>query len=160
LSLWQELEGLQKKKAELDGVFHSFAEQVKTVEERMKAIDGGLGIQEERMRKLEVQLKDKHEALSKLESKVEELEKILKRSLGEPVTEEEQPIGMTLQAATNGSQQQTEEPEEQPIGMTLQAATNGSQQQTEEPEEKTKKIAEIRELLEKQNKEKKRKHWL
>ena len=124
MSLWQELESLQKKKAELDSQFHSFVEQVKTFEGSLKVIDGGLGIQEERVHKLEVQLKDKHEAVNKLESRVAELEKTLKKPMKEPSKEElvkeeteKQPIEVTVQgsrwfstvgAVANGSQQQTE----------------------------------------------------
>jgi hypothetical protein len=88
LSLWQELEGLQKKKAEFEGQFNSFGEKAKTMEERMKVIQEGLGLQEERVRKLEVQLKDKHDAMNKLESKIAGLEKILKKPVKEPAKEE------------------------------------------------------------------------
>jgi len=87
-SLWQDLEGLQKKREKLEGQLRSFVEQSKTLEESMKVIEGGLGIQEERVRKLEVQLKEKHEAISTLESRLLGLEKILKRPLKEPVEEE------------------------------------------------------------------------
>ena len=137
MSLWQELEELQRKKAEVQGQIHSFGEQVSALEERMKTIEGGLGIQEERMHTLETLLKDKHEAISKLESKATGLEKILKKPAKEEPIKEESIVEASAK----------EETAEQPMEVTVQAATGGSQRQTEEPQEK-------------QKGEKKRKRWL
>jgi uncharacterized coiled-coil protein SlyX len=144
MSLWQDLEGLQRKKTELDSQFHSFVEQVKTLEERMKVVDVGLGIQEDRLHKLEGQLKDKHEAMSKLESRVTGLEKTLKRPMKEPVKEE--PLKETATVEIPAKEEPVkEEPEKQPVLVTVEAATSGSQQQQTE---------------EKQREEKKRKNWI
>jgi uncharacterized coiled-coil protein SlyX len=98
--LWQELEVLQKKKLELDGQILSLGEKEKTLEERMKVIEEGLGLQEERVQKLEVQLKDKHEAMSKLDSRIAGLEKILKKPAKEPVKEpvKEEPVKVLVTA--------------------------------------------------------------
>jgi hypothetical protein len=88
LSLWQELEVLQKKKSELDGQLLSLGKKEKTLEERMKIVEEGLGLQEMRAHKLEVQLKDKHEEIGNLESRIAGMEKILKKPVKEPVEEE------------------------------------------------------------------------
>lgn len=89
MSLWQQLEGLKKKKADLEGELLSLEQKEKTLEERTKILVEGLAIQEERMRKFEVQLKDKHEAVNMLESKMMELEKTLKKPVKESVREPE-----------------------------------------------------------------------
>ncbi len=65
MSLWQEIEGLQKRKAELDSQFQS-------IEVHLKALEARLKIMEE-------QLKDRNEAINNLESQIAELEKTMKK---------------------------------------------------------------------------------
>ena len=113
LSLWQELEVLQKKKSELDGQLLSLGKKEKTLEERMKIVEEGLGLQEMRAHKLEVQLKDKHEEIGNLESRIAGMEKILKNPVKEPV--EQEPIEQEpVKEPTR------EELEKQPTEMTVQ----------------------------------------
>ncbi len=88
MSLWQELESLQKKKAELEGQLHSFETHIKGLEERMRVIEEGFGLQEEHGRKLDVQLKERNESMNKLDNRLAGLEKILKKPAKEPVKEE------------------------------------------------------------------------
>jgi len=133
LSLWQDIEGLQKKKKELDGQLHSIDEKQKILEEKMKAIEKGIGIQEERTNKLDAQLNEKQETLGKLESKIAEMELILKNPRKELVEEEpvkEEPL----------EEPAVEEPENQLMEVTVEASAGDSQeQQTVETREKPRK---------------------
>ena len=92
LSLWQELESLQKKRTELDDQLLSVVEKEQNFLERMTIIIEGIEIQGEHMRELELQLKDKYEAVSRLESRIVELEKTLKKP-------EKELMEMTVQTA-------------------------------------------------------------
>jgi len=72
LSLWQDIENLQKKKAELEDQLISF-------EERSKILEQQLRNQAERMQKLAEQLKILNDAMDKLESAAIELDRRIKR---------------------------------------------------------------------------------
>jgi len=102
LSLWQELESLQRKKAELDDQLLPVVEKEQNSLEMIVIIMEGMEIQEEHMRELEVQLNDKHEAVSKLESRIAELERTLKKPVKEPAREEpeKQLIEVTVPAVS------------------------------------------------------------
>lgn len=75
LSLWHEIEDLQKKKAELEFQLHSVEEKEKTLEERARLLEEKLAIQQ-----LEEKLKIKAESVEKLESRINELEQKLNSS--------------------------------------------------------------------------------
>jgi len=77
LSLWHELENLQKKKADLE-------DQLISLEERSKILEQKLKDQEERVHVLIDQLKSKTQVVEKLESTIIELEKKLKKPEREP----------------------------------------------------------------------------
>jgi hypothetical protein len=105
---WQEIEGLQKKQAELDV---SAVEKEHNSLERMATVMEGVKIQEEHIRKLEAQineLNEKNEAVSKLECRIAELENTLKKQVKEPAKEEPE-------------KQPREEPEKQPVEVTVLA---------------------------------------
>lgn len=147
LSLWQDLETLQKRRTELEAQLNSSSDRAKTLEETLKAVEAELGVQEERVRRLEEQLKDRHEAMNKLESRIVGLEKILKKPNEEPVKEttKEEPVieepTMEETASEELSNDQFKvEPEEQPVEATVETAAGGSAQpQTEEIEQKESK---------------------
>ena len=73
MSLWHEIEDLQKKKAELEFQLHSIEEKEKTLAERARMLEEKLAIHE-----LEEHLKIKNETVEKLESRVRDLERRLK----------------------------------------------------------------------------------
>jgi chromosome segregation ATPase len=75
LTLWHEIEDLQKKKAELEFQLRSIEEKEKTLEERARLLEEKLAIQQ-----LEEKLKTKTEAVEKLETKINELEQKLSPS--------------------------------------------------------------------------------
>ena len=128
MSLWQELESLQRKKAELDDQLLPVVEKEQNSLEMIVIIMEGMEIQEEHMRELEVQLNDKHEAVSKLESKIVELEKTLKKPVKEPVEQEpvmQEPIEQELVKEPT-----MEELEKQPMEMTVQTAALAPQRLT------------------------------
>ena len=104
MSLWQELESLQKKKAELDDQLLSVAEKEQYFLGKLTNIVEKIKNQKEHIRELEIQLNDKYDAVSKLESRIAELEKSLKRPVKEPAMEEseKQPIEMTIPAVSHG----------------------------------------------------------
>lgn len=70
LSVWHELEDLQKKRAELEFQLHSLEEKERTLEEKARIMQEKLAIQE-----LGEHLKIKHDAVEQLETKIMELEK-------------------------------------------------------------------------------------
>ena len=72
MSLWQDIENLKKKKAELE-------DQLVSLEERSKILEQQLKNQAERMQTLAGQLKILNEAMDKLESTVIEIDKKIKR---------------------------------------------------------------------------------
>jgi len=102
LNLWQELEDLQRKKAELDYQLLPVVEKEQNSLEMIVIIMEGMEILEEHIRELEVQLNDKHEAVSRLESRIAELERILKEPVKEPAREEpeKQLIEVTVPAVS------------------------------------------------------------
>ncbi len=138
MSLWQDIEVLQKTKAQLEEQYNSLNDKAKnlaqTLEQAMKLVEQTLGTQEERVNKLENQLKDKDEVISKLEARIAGLEQMLKRP-GKEETVTEEPI-----------KEVTVEEPEQPTEMTVQTVADGIEQQTEEVQ------------IERQ--EKKRKRWM
>jgi predicted RNase H-like nuclease (RuvC/YqgF family) len=75
LTLWNEIEDLQKKKAELEFQLHSIEEKEKTLEEKARLLEEKLAIQQ-----LEQKLKIKTETVEKLESRINELEQNLNPS--------------------------------------------------------------------------------
>jgi chromosome segregation ATPase len=77
LSLWSDVENLQKKKAELE-------DQLVSLEERSKILEQQLKNHEERMQMLTEQFKVLNEAMEKLESAVIDLVKKLKKPEKEP----------------------------------------------------------------------------
>jgi len=88
LSMWHELEDIEKKKAELEFQLCSMAEKERTLEERAKILEERLVIQE-----LEEHLKVKHEVVERLEFKIRDLEKRLEgpiKELETSITTEEQ----------------------------------------------------------------------
>jgi predicted RNase H-like nuclease (RuvC/YqgF family) len=96
LTLWHEIEDLQKKKAELEFQLHSIEEKEKTLEERARLLEEKLAIQQ-----LEEKLKTKTEVVEKLETKVNELEQRLSPSLNTMVAEESE-IQTETQQNNNG----------------------------------------------------------
>lgn len=123
MSLWQEFDLLQKKKAELDNQLLSVSEKEKVLENRLKIIEAHA--QEEmveNIHKLEAQLKEKYEAIGNLESKITQIEKILKKPVKELIDKEpvkEEPL----------KEPAKEKQEKQPVEVTTQAAANDSQPQ-------------------------------
>jgi hypothetical protein len=114
LSLWQNLEGLQKKKAELENQLLAIGEKERAVIQVLRTIDEDLGIKEERAHKLEVQLKERQEAIVNLESRIAGMELILKNPLKEQVNTElvkEEPLEESAEEETDG---------EQPVEVTVQ----------------------------------------
>jgi len=77
LSLWHDIENLQKKKAELE-------DQLVSLEERSKILEQQLKNQAERMQTLAEQLKILNDAMDKLESTAIELDKKLRRPEKQP----------------------------------------------------------------------------
>jgi|GEM_PF-1499027 predicted RNase H-like nuclease (RuvC/YqgF family) len=75
LTLWHEIEDLQKKKAELEFQLRSLEEKEKTLEERARLLEEKLAIKE-----LEQKLRIKTESIEKLESRIGELEQRLNLS--------------------------------------------------------------------------------
>jgi len=127
LSLWQDLENLQKKKVELENQLLSIGEKERTVLQILRTIDEELGIKEERAQKLEVQLKERQEAIVNLESRIAGLENILKNPLKEQVRTElvkEEPLEESVEEETDV---------DQPVEVTVQT-TDGDNicQQIEE----------------------------
>jgi len=90
LSLWQELDGLQKKKAELDGQLASISDREKAIEERLRTVEDEVKNKEDRVHTLEVQLKERDETVSDLESRIADMENMLKKPqpVKEPVDKE------------------------------------------------------------------------
>ena len=72
MSLWQDIENLQKKKAELEDQLIAFEERAKILEQQLRN-------QAERMQTLAGQLKILNEAMDKLESAAVELDRKIKR---------------------------------------------------------------------------------
>ena len=72
LTLWHEIEDLQKKKAELEFQLRSLEEKEKTLEERARLLEEKLAIKE-----LEQKLRIKTESIEKLEFRISELEQRL-----------------------------------------------------------------------------------
>jgi len=73
LSIWNELQDLRKKKAELEFQVHSLEEKERTLLERTQLMDEQLQIQQ-----LEDRLKTKHDTVEQLEIKIEEMERRIK----------------------------------------------------------------------------------
>lgn len=69
LTLWHEIEDLQKKKAELEFQLHSLEEKEKILEERARLLEEKLAIKE-----LEQKVRIKTESIEKLESRISDLE--------------------------------------------------------------------------------------
>lgn len=132
MSLWHDIEALQKTKTELEAQLNSLNDKAKnlaqSLEQAMKLVDQTLGTQEERVHKLETQLKEKDEAVDKLESKIAGLIQMLKR----PAMEE------TLREEPIKQDTVTEETVEQPIETPVQTVDSGDQTQIEETEERRK----------------------
>jgi len=88
LSLWQDIENLQKKKAELEDQLVSF-------EERSKILEQQLRNQAERMQKLAEQLKILNDAMDKLESAAMEIDRKIKRPEKQLETQPEISLALT-----------------------------------------------------------------
>lgn len=73
MSIWQDLEDLQEKRAELELQVHSMEECEKSLLERSRIMEEGLEIQE-----LGDHLKVEHGSVEPLESKISELERKIK----------------------------------------------------------------------------------
>jgi uncharacterized protein YhaN len=140
LSLWQNLDTLQKRKTELEEQLNSLNEKAKglahALEQMMKIVEQTLENQEGRLHKLEEQIKEKSEAVSKLESSIVELEQTLTRTMGmEPVGEEPSAEEISV------------EPETQPVEVAVQTtASDNLPEQDQEPENR-------------QREERKRRRW-
>ena len=89
LSLWSELENLQKKKTELECGLISLEERSKILEQKIKEQEG-------RVNTLLEQLKTKNDATERLESAIIDLERKLKK----PEQESEKTLEVAL-ASTN-----------------------------------------------------------
>lgn len=72
LTLWHEIEDLQKKKAELEYQLRSLEEKERTLEERARLLEEKLAIKE-----LEQRLRIKTESIEKLEARINDLEQRL-----------------------------------------------------------------------------------
>lgn len=77
MSLWNELDTIQKKKTDLES-------QLISLEERSKALEQKLKEQEEHMNRLMEQFKNNSEAIGKLEFTITDLERRLKKPEAEP----------------------------------------------------------------------------
>lgn len=75
LTLWHEIEDLQKKKAELEFQLRSLGEKEKSLEEKARLLEEKLAIKE-----LEQKLKLKTESIEKLEARINDLEQRLSAS--------------------------------------------------------------------------------
>lgn len=75
LTLWQEIQDLKKKKAELEFQLHSIEEKEKTLEEKAKLLEEKWEIHQ-----LEEKIKIKTDGIQKLESRINELEQKLGKS--------------------------------------------------------------------------------
>ncbi|MEM3617081.1 MAG: hypothetical protein QXJ31_04125 [Candidatus Bathyarchaeia archaeon] len=94
LTLWHEIEDLQKKKAELEFQLHSLEEKEKTLEERARLLEEKLAIKE-----LEQRVRIKTESIEKLESRINELEQRLGVSTN--ITGVPEPEPMKVQQSEN-----------------------------------------------------------
>ena len=79
MSIWNELQDLRKKKAELEFQVHSLEKKERTLLERTQLMKEQLEIQE-----LEDRLKTKHDTVEQLEVKIEEMERRVKENGNKP----------------------------------------------------------------------------